>query len=404
MTNHSETFFSMQMDESNNNNIVSVSWGDHLIFGEGDGRLDTPAAVRRRMRHWKMALAAGIIHWRITRDRIKGKFSHGRGYRHFYQSRSNSVKWDAYSEIPGYAHDIGLKVFLYVSLFDEGWPLLPKKVREVSFHNKMHCQHVTWQSDFSRRNPQYARVDRTLKHHQWGVLCLAYPAVRRHFIGRFQRLLASGNFDGLFVCLRSQSRPVDFADQFGFNQPIRDEFLKRHGRDIWAEDFDLPQWRDLQGEYLTVFLQELSDCLETGHYLLAVGAPRGDILGPPFGNVSLQWRTWVEQSIVDHLIIDQNSSNCPFMWHDLWPMHRGYGYRQNYLDGTNLQPLEAELTTAYQPVFDQRDQKLFLARQWQPRSSVKEKSLLAHPAVNGLVFSSFRHDNPGPIRRNDWRA
>lgn len=23
-------------------NVVSVSWGDHLDFGEGDGRLDTP--------------------------------------------------------------------------------------------------------------------------------------------------------------------------------------------------------------------------------------------------------------------------------------------------------------------------------------------------------------------------
>jgi len=392
------------MDESKNSNIVSVSWGDHLIFGEGDGRLDTPEAVRRRMRHWKNELAAGIIHWRITRDSIKGKFSHGSGYRHFSQTHPNTSKWDAYGEIPGYAHDIGLKVFLYASLFDEGWPLLPKKVREVSFHNEMHCQHVTWQSDFSRRNPQYARVDRTLTHHQWGVLCLAYPAVRRHFIGRFQRLLAQGSFDGLFVCLRSQSRPADFADQFGFSRPIRDEFLRRYRRDIWAEDFNLGQWRDLQGEYLTVFLQELSEYLEKRHFLLAVGAPRGDILGPPFGNGSLQWRTWVEQGIVDHLIIDQNSSRCPSMWHDLWPMHRGYGYLQNYLDDANLKPLETDLTTAYQPVFAQRDTKLFLARQWQPRSPAKEKRLLAHPAVDGLVFSSFRHDNPGPIRRNDWRA
>ena len=131
------------MDALKNSNIVSVSWGDHLVFGEGDGRLATPAAVRRRMRHWKADLAAGIIHWRITRDRIRGKFSHGRGYRHFSQSRLNTIEWDAYKEIPGYAHAIGLKVFLYVSLFDEGWPLLPKKVRDVSFHNKMHCQHVT---------------------------------------------------------------------------------------------------------------------------------------------------------------------------------------------------------------------------------------------------------------------
>lgn len=394
----------MRMEKLKDHNIVSVSLGDHLFFGEGDGRLDTVPALRRRMRRWQTDLGAQTIHWRCTRDKIKGKFFQGKGYRHFYKSRTHAIQGDDIKEVPEYAHDLGMKIFLYVALFDEGWPLLPKRVRETSYHNKMHCQHVTWQSNFSRNNPQYAQVDRTLKQHQWGVLSLAYPAVRHQFIRRFQRLLAAGNFDGLFVCLRSQSRPADFADQFGFSQPIRDEFLKRYGQDIWAEDFDLSQWRDLQGEYLTVFLQELKERLSPNDSLLAVGAPRGNILGPPFGNASLQWRTWVKKGIVDHLIIDQNSSKCPSMWHDLWPMHRGYGYLQNYLDGGNMNSLATDLTTAYQPVFDRRDPQLYLARQWRKRSPAKEQSLLEHPAVDGLVFSSFRHDNPGPIRRNDWRA
>lgn|GEM_PF-831977 len=394
----------MRMEELKNPNIVSVSWGDHLIFGEGDGRLAKPKAVRRRMRRWKTELAAGIIHWQATRDIIKGKFSRGRGYRHFFLSRKKTVDWDAFSEVPKYAHDLGLKVLLYVALFDEGWPLLPKKIREVSFHNKMHCQHVTWQSDFSRNNTEYTMTDRTLKKRQWGVMCLAYPEVRLHFIGRYQKLLAAGDFDGLFVCLRSQSRPADFADQFGFNQPIRDEFLKRCGKDIWAEDFDLRQWRDLQGEYLTVFLKELKENLKSSQYLLAVGTPRGKILGPPLGNASLQWPTWVQKGIVDHLIIDQNSSRCPSMWHDLWPMHRGYGYVQNYLDGGNMNSLESDLTSAYQPALEGRHPKLYLARQWKKRSPTKEQDLLDHPAVDGLVFSSFRHDNPGPVRRNDWNV
>ena len=392
------------MKTLNKQNVVSVSWGDHLIFGEGDGRLDTLPAVRRRLKRWKSDLGAEIIHWRCTRDRIKGKFFQGRGYRHFYRSRTKPIEWDVFKEVPRYAHDIGLKVFLYVTLFDEGWPLLPKRVREVSYHNKLHCQHVTWQSDFSRNNPHYTLVNRTLKNYQWGVLCLAYPEVRRHFIKRFQTLLAAGNFEGLFVCLRSQSRPADFADQFGFNKPIRDEFLQRYGRDIWIEDFDIARWRDLRGEYLTVFLMELKESLISSHKVLAIGAPRGNVLGPPFGNTSLQWKSWVEKGIVDQLIVDQNSSQCPSMWHDLWPMHRGYGYLQNYIDGVNLNSLEEDLNSVYHHVFDKRDTKLYLARQWKKRSPEKEQSLLEHPAVDGLVFSSFRHDNPGPIRRNDWKA
>lgn len=392
------------MQKSKPSNIVSVSWGDHLIFGEGDGRLETVPALRRRMQIWKTDLGAGIIHWRCTRNRIRGKYFQARGHRHSYRTRTRAVRWDDLHEASRLAHDLGMKIFLYVTLFDEGWPLLPKKTRAVSYHNKMHCQHVTWQSDFSRRHPQYTVIDRTRSRRQWGVLCLAYPEVRRHFIRRYHRLLAAGPFDGLFVCLRSQSRPADFADQFGFNQPVRNDFLQRYGKDIWKEDFEIADWRDLLGEYLTVFLADLKNSLQDSRTLLAVGVPRGNVLGPPLGNITLQWKTWVEQEMLDHLVIDQNSSNCPSMWHDLWPMHRGYGYRQNYLDGFNMQPLPQDLTSVYQAVCRGSHTGLYLARQWQPRSPGKEKSLLEHPAVAGLVFSSFRHDNPGPVRRNDWTA
>ena len=158
------------------------------------------------------------------------------------------------------------------------------------------------------------------------------------------------------------------------------------------------------GRIFNRLLKELNENIKDGHYLLAVGAPRGNILGPPFGNASLQWPTWVKKGLVDHLIIDQNSSSCPSMWHDLWPMHRGYGYVQNYLDGDNMNSIEDDLTTAYQPAFANRNTNLYLARQWRQRSPEKEERLLEHPAADGLVFSSFRHDNPGPIRRNDWKA
>jgi hypothetical protein len=268
----------------------------------------------------------------------------------------------------------------------------------------MHCQHVSWQSDFSRNHPEYAVVDRTRNNRQWGVMCLGYPEVRRHFIQRYCRLLESGKFDGLFVCLRSQSKPADFADQFGFNEPIRKDFFKKYGRDILNEDFDVQRWRDLLGEYLTLFLFELRKTIETSNLLLALGVPRGDIIGPPLGNMTLKWKEWIKSELVDHLIIDQNSAKCPSMRHDLWPMHRGYGFLQNYLDGFNMNPLQEDLTNTYQPVFYRQKAKLYATRQWHKRSPQTEQALLKHPCVQGLVYSSFRHDNPGPIRRNEWNA
>jgi hypothetical protein len=54
-------------------NVVSVSWGDHLTFGEGDGRLATLDAVRRRMERWRDDLNATILHWRLNRAHVKGQ-------------------------------------------------------------------------------------------------------------------------------------------------------------------------------------------------------------------------------------------------------------------------------------------------------------------------------------------
>ena len=385
-------------------NIVSVSWSDHLVFGEADGRLATVQALNRRMEKWREELNATLIHWRCTRDRIRGRFYAGKGYRHFFKANKPDFDWDDFEVVPDMARKHDMQVFLYVTLFDEGWRLLPKKVRGVSYHNKMHCQHVSWQSDFSRQNPQYAVADRALRNHQWGVLCLGYPEVRKHMIRRYLRLLRIGSFDGLFVCLRSQSRPADYADQHGFNDPVFKEYLKRYGIDIRAEDFDLQLWRDLFGEYLTRFLKELRKALSTEQMSLAVGVPRGSIIGPPMGNTTLQWPKWVREGIIDQLIIDQNSSQCPSMWHELWPMHRGYGYLQNYLNGRGMKSLEEDLVRTYNPVLNQKNTKLYVARQWQKRSEAKEKELLKLPGVAGLVFSSFRHDNPGAVRRNKWIA
>jgi hypothetical protein len=385
-------------------NIVSVSWSDHLVFGTEDGKLATIEALQRRMECWRQELNANTIHWRCTKDRIKGRYHAAKGHEHFFKTGKANIDWDDFIAVPQIAHQSGMQVFLYVSLFDEGWPLLPKKVRQTSYHNSMHCQHVSWQSEFSRANPRHAMADRTLQKHQWGVLCLGFPEVRKHLIERYLRLLREGDFDGIFVCLRSQSRPAEHADQFGFNDPVYRDYLKRYGTDIRTEDFNLQSWRDLLGEYLTCFLQELRVALNGSDALmqLSVGVPRGSVLGPPMGNTTLQWPMWVQEGIIDQLIIGQNSSQCPSMWHELWPMHRGYGYLQNYLDGRGMYMLEEDVLKTYAPVFEGKSIKLYLARQWHERSASKEKELLKLPGVSGLVFSSFRHDNPGPIKRNKW--
>ncbi len=383
-------------------NIVSVSWGDHLAFGEQDGRLDRPDRLRRRMETWKTELGASVIHWRELRSRLDGYF--------FSQDETRPRKgsappthWDDFAEICAAGHALEFRVYLYVTLFDEGWPLPSRRERETSYHNAQHARHVSWQSAFSRENPEFTVVDRAGRRRQWGVLSLAYPAVREHFLHRFLGLLSDYDFDGLFVCLRSQSRPADDADEFGFNPPVRDDFRQRTGLDLLNDPFNRQAWRDLRGGYLTRFLTELRAALDRRGLRLAVGVPRGRIMGPPLGNQTLEWSKWIEAGLVDDLVIDQDSSRCPSTWLDLWPMHRGRGYLGPDPGGQTHPPLEEELQNEYLPHLAGRATRLYLARQWHPRSEPIEAALLRNPAVSGLVFSSFRFDNPGPVSRGDWR-
>ena len=385
-------------------NIVSVSWPDHLSFGEGDGQLDTPAKVSRRMQAWRGELGASALHWRMMRVRIPGRFFAARGYRHTSQSAAHALTWDDFELVPSMARDAGLESWLYVSLFDEGWPLAPPQVRAVSYHNAMHAQHVAWQSDLTRRHPEWLVVDRSGRRRQWGVVSLAYPDARRAFIDRWISLIGPTRFDGLFLCLRSQSRPADHGDMFGFNQPARAAYVAEHGSDVPPDGENLQAWRDLLGGYLTTLLVELRTALANEGRRLGVGAARGDVLGPPLGNATVQWRDWVSRGLVDHLVVGQNSSRCPSMWHQLWPMHRGTGYLQNYLDCTGLPPLTTHLRTTYAPVVRGSGTSLYVARQWSERSAAEESEIAAIPGVSGLVFSSFRHDNPGAIARGDWRG
>lgn len=385
-------------------NIVSVSWGDHLTFGEGDGRLDTPERLARRMRAWRDEIGAGAIHWRLLRARIPGRFSAARGYRHPSLTAARAIAWDDFSSVPDLAHDAGLEAWLYVSLFDEGWPLPSPRVRAVSYHNAMHWQHVAWQSELTRAHHEWLVVDRSGRHRQWGVVSCAYPQARRAFIERWLGLLAPTRFDGLFVCLRSQSRPADHADQFGYNAPLRRAFRDRYGIDPVKDDYDPQAWRDTCGEYLTTLLVELRDALAARGRRVGIGVARGDVLGPPLGNATLHWREWVRHGLVDQLVIDQNSSQCPSMWHRLWPMHSGAGYLQNYVDGTGLPPLAEHLRHGYAPVVDGTSTRLYVARQWHERSARTERELRAFPDVTGLVFSSFRHDNPASVARGNWMA
>ncbi len=219
----------------------------------------------RRSMPWRGAWIAGgrssapqRVHWREVRTRRDhARYYASPGNPRTHQRRIREIDWDDFAVVPRLAHERGMRAELYVSVLDEGRPLPSRRERERSFHNAMHGQHVTWQSTFSRAHPEFAVVDRAGETRQWGVLCFGYPEVRQHFRDRIQEYLRGYDWDGVFLCLRTQARPATFADQFGFNAPVREAMRERHGVDILSQDFDLDAWRAVNGEFFTTFLREL---------------------------------------------------------------------------------------------------------------------------------------------------
>jgi hypothetical protein len=86
---------------------VSVSWGDHLSFGDGDGRLDTPDNCSVVCRCGAMSLVPGSVHWRMLRSRIAGTYSGAPGYRHPSDTAAKTLDWDDFAIVPAMAREEG---------------------------------------------------------------------------------------------------------------------------------------------------------------------------------------------------------------------------------------------------------------------------------------------------------
>ena len=301
-------------------NIMSVSWGDHLEAWDGDDALDQPGKILRCAERWRSEFGAGAIYWREMRSWSKFRIcfsAPGAPPRRLFDDYERKG-YDEHELITTQLKEMGYKVYMYTTMFDEGLPL------SESWQGGVYG----WQSQFTMANLEYLARDREGRPH-YGVMEYAYPDVRRYTIRRILSVLGNYDFDGVFVCTRSQSKPAVHGDQFGFNAPVVEEYERRYGVDIMRRNFELEPWRRLRGEGVTQFLRELRSALNARGMQLGIGVPTGNCIGPPLGNLYLDWRTWVQEKLVDDLVIDQVAVRCPSFWLLLWPKHQGYGYRVN---------------------------------------------------------------------------
>jgi hypothetical protein len=338
--------------------IMTLSWGD-IIWqhaGQGAAALDTPEHLRQAVRTWR---SRGVtkVHFRVDDFRIQlySQEAHigESGYRDHW---SRTTRAALEKNLVGVAVEAikaeRIEVQAYITLFDEGSPVTVLYGRGVPF---------PWHTHFTRDNPQFLACDRSVdpsgRRYHWGVPEYAYPEVRAYMLKMITTFSDAHAFDGVFLSVRTHSAPPDHADQFGFNEPIVREYEKRYGRNILMQDFDLEKWRALRGEYLTIFLREVRNHLNSKRQRLAIGIPQGDYMGPPFGNMKLHWRQWLEEKLVDEIVVGHISQERARYPHRL---QRAYGYVQNQEEGLNLPPIAQALREDYGPLCRRQGIKLYV--------------------------------------------
>jgi hypothetical protein len=272
--------------------ILNVDYYDHIGFYK---RLYNEKRIEHLLNKCKQ-IGAKTIFWRVSvcgkvayHSRIMSIFDGGLKNNHPGNKLAKILnKFDPLQVACNIAHNLDLKIYPWVTLFDDYYPGL--------------------QSKFSVEHPEYLFVSRDGKECFKGVLCYAYPEVREHKLSQIKELIEY-DVDGIYLCTRSHARHSEtstYPDKFGYNQPIVEEYKKRYKINILNEDFDKIAWYKLQGEYFTLFLQQVKKELKKKNIALCVGINHKDDLSIPGASpmikLKFDWKRWIREGIVDELV------------------------------------------------------------------------------------------------------
>ena len=322
--------------------IARISYGDSLASNE---TLSSIAAIEKSFRSLRDA-GFTTVYWRMLWEGHPMEniiFYSSAVQQQIYQAKQNfqntPYAWDPYEirwpiEV---AHRLGLKFYGWIVPYNEGAP--PGAHREYGIeplpehypYGLVYATEFGCQTKFVHDHPEYQLVDRQGKKYHYGVLEWAYPEARDYWLKDLKLILDKYEVDGVYVDTRTECMSPEFADQYGFNEPIVQEYQRRYGVNILEEDFDLEQWRALRSEYFTLLLKEMSQLVHARGKQFCVGTSRGDYIGFPLGNMKLQWRQWISERIIDELLMETHG------W--AWGK-QGYGYVTDFPTGRGLKPFE----------------------------------------------------------------
>lgn len=305
-------------------NFIIFGSGDYAaVCGTGtDAAFDSAEAIENMVKRWKAMGITGIIHRLDLPDLDQNLLVfHPLGNDHpehrFLQKSIADVQAAVNQPqvLRAMAEKHGLEYWAWwPTVYSDGAPsTIPKDELGLDQTNWIH------EHKYVVDHPEYLSIDRNGKKY-YGVVEYAYPGARAWKIKEFEWFAREHGIKNFIACLRteaSQIQPPAFdADQYGFNQPVVDDMKRLYSVDIMTDPrFDVKSpdfkrddpmvqhWRDLRGSYLTQFYRELREAMNAIDPNIKIGVQiPGETVGPPLGNWPTDWRTWVNDGLVELII------------------------------------------------------------------------------------------------------
>ena len=151
-----------------------------------------------------------------------------------------------------------------------------------------------------------------------GMACEVYPEVRKLWDGWIDRMLETG-VDGIDLRISSHGNIVDEPWEYGFNEPVLDEYRRRYGEEPRGDGSDIDRISKIRGDHYTDFVRETSEKVRRAgkkmqfHMHTEAFRPdpvHGQIMGfPP--NLRFDWRSWLNQEWIDAITLRTS-------WFEAW--------------------------------------------------------------------------------------
>jgi hypothetical protein len=381
-------------------NLIYVSWGDQIMVAKGDAQLDTEEKIERSVAGWAHHYDAGAVLWRGASLYIKEHYEqrHFKGFISNYYKKVDEIEaqFQPLDVVRRETRRHSLRMLIYMTVFDHGAPT------NVLYGG---TQPFPWQDRATVAHPEWQEVDLHGNRH-YGVLDFSWPEARALMVNRIRDYVNRFECDGVYVCTRTHSLPALHADQFGFGPHIATAFKQRTGIDLLHDprfDYKSPhyapdnpaveQWRQLRGEYLVQFYRELRAALPGKE--IVTGIPRGRVLGPPYGNIRLDWESLVRERLVDGIVLGVHSGAG--LHPPLYVPHRTIGYCSSEDDQIAIPTYQTCVEDAYGPLCETHGVRLYLRSGF---GSSQMRWMQREPKLAGFMIDCPASD-PAPTLAHD---